>query len=98
MDRGPSSKAEAGPYGTGPPEGYEEGTMRVVEVCDDCVNKAYDQGVEGYDEQVSTMMSIGAELPDHLCEELELDGEIRCDCGCHGREKQRLRTAKEAHR
>ena len=63
-------------------------------VCDDCLNEAYDEvNLNGYKAQASMMIDIGAEWKDHLCVELELDGEIRCDCGCHGQEKQRLRAA-----
>lgn len=62
-------------------------------VCDDCLTAAYDEGIEDGAEQASTMISIGAEWPDHLCVELELEGEIKCDCGCHGKEKRRLRAS-----
>ena len=56
-------------------------------VCDDCVTEAYDNGIMSYDEQVSVMLEIGGELPDHICVLIE-DPEgcklynIKCDCGC----------------
>jgi len=57
-----------------------------VDVCDDCITEAYDQGAEGYDEQASLMVYIGAEMPDHNCiVYLEPELNARCDCGCNKR-------------
>jgi len=55
---------------------------------------AYDKGINGAAEQAATMVSIGEALSDHKCDEVEdfEDGEGPCDCGCHGRAKQRLRA------
>jgi len=60
----------------------------MTRVCDSCMTVAYDKGINGAAEQAATMVSIGAELSDHICDEFEPDGEIRCDCGCHGRAKR----------
>ena len=59
-------------------------TVRKLDICDDCSLPAYDAGIDGWAAQVQTMVTIGGELPDHLCtarEEPDLD--IQCDCGCN---------------
>lgn len=55
---------------------------KLVDVCDYCVNEAYDLGVEDYEGQANLMRSIGLEMPDHLCDYTETQGEIDCGCGC----------------
>ena len=57
--------------------------MADIEVCDNCLNVAYDNGMQGYMEQAEAMIQLGLELEDHLCEETESQGEIRCECSCH---------------
>lgn len=58
-------------------------------VCDSCLNVAYDIGVEGYEQQTSTMLELGAEVEDHLCDKIEEriwgngDWEPACDCPGH---------------
>ena len=39
-----------------------------VEVCDYCVNVAYDEGIEGYENQLALMVEMGADMGDHLCD------------------------------
>lgn len=51
-------------------------------VCDDCLTVAYDNGVYDYDGQVMTMLQIGDELDDHICNHVE-EPEIQCACACH---------------
>ena len=51
-------------------------------VCDDCLTVAYDKGIYDYDDQVMTMLSIGGDLDDHICNHIE-EPEIECDCDCH---------------
>lgn len=54
-------------------------------VCDDCLDVAYGHNIRGFVEQADFMQTIGAELPDHLCE-MALDPEDRgrnhCACAC----------------
>ena len=57
-------------------------TNTPVEVCDDCLDVAYDMGIEGYEEQAYMMQMIGREAPDHLCIETEEPGLMACACGC----------------
>ena len=52
-------------------------------VCDYCLNVAYDNGFEGYDQQAAIMVEMGADVEDHLCDRNEEpDEDIRCDCSC----------------
>jgi len=53
-----------------------------MEVCDDCLDCAYDMGVEGYELQADCMRLIGKEAPDHLCIETEEPGLMKCACAC----------------
>ena len=59
-------------------------TIGNPEVCDDCIDVAYDMGMNGYDEQAYVMMSMGRELPDHDCIEVLEPGLMKCACGCRG--------------
>lgn len=61
-------------------------------VCDSCIDTAADEGLDRNDEAANFCVEWGSELADHLCEEIELSGETRCNCGCHPLEKQRLRA------
>ncbi|KKL83413.1 hypothetical protein LCGC14_1974970 [marine sediment metagenome] len=54
-------------------------------VCDLCINEAYDQGFEGYLAQAHCMVEFGLDMADHLCDEVETEGEIKCQCGCRTR-------------
>ena len=57
-------------------------TTKANEVCDSCCDVAYDDGITGWDEQQMIMRELGSELADHLCDQRESDGEIRCACLC----------------
>ena len=57
-------------------------TTPASEVCDSCCDVAYDDGITGWDEQQMIMRELGSELADHLCDQRESDGEIRCACLC----------------
>jgi hypothetical protein len=56
-----------------------------VRICDSCSTAAYDAGCGNMrvTTQFLIMQEIGGELADHLCDEIETDGEIKCNCGCH---------------
>ena len=53
-------------------------------VCDSCLDAAYDEGVKG-DLQDEVMRELGGEWVDHLCDQIESGGEIKCSCGCRSR-------------
>ena len=64
-------------------------------LCDSCLDAGDDEfGLNTdlfYDELDIVLREFGGELADHLCDELETDGEIRCGCGCHWERKAELR-------
>ena len=69
------------------------GGMPSDPVCDYCANEAYDMGFAGeYAAVVNLMRELGAEMPDHLCDEIEEDGEARCGCACKATTKRKLRA------
>ena len=50
--------------------------------CDSCIDAGESEafGIDG-----SLILSTMSELlPDHLCDAIETDGEIECDCNSHG--------------
>ena len=51
-------------------------------VCDSCCDAAFDDGVTEWKEQQMVMRELGNELADHLCDQRETHGEIRCACLC----------------
>ena len=59
--------------------------------CDSCVDAAIEDGAEGFEEEALAIM--GEEIADHLCDEIETDGEIRCACLCKRAAKRKLRVA-----
>ena len=62
-------------------------TTKMYPICDSCFMAAEDEGVpEGEEEMV--MMSMGGELADHLCDQIESDGAIKCACSCHPRKRR----------
>lgn len=66
-------------------------------VCDDCLNCVYDE--MGHDFPVSQSeiaVMAGDILPDHICEEIEHNGEYgECACSCKRHKKMKIRTARE---
>ncbi len=66
--------------------------------CDSCYDAASEEGT-GYgldsDDLQELMGVFGDELADHLCDEIETEGEIRCGCDCKGASKRKLRKGKE---
>ena len=42
-------------------------TTRKLDICDDCSLVAHDAGIDGWDNQVETMVTIGEVVSDHLC-------------------------------
>lgn len=66
---------------------------RTTRVCDDCLQSAADEALAPIEECDLICLELGSEIADHLCEEIELDGAIRCDCACHRAVKRTLRVA-----
>jgi len=62
-------------------------------VCDDCLQSAAEEALAPIEECELLCTELGSEIADHLCEEIELNGEIRCDCACHRSVKQTIRNA-----
>ena len=58
---------------------------KAAEICDDCATVAYDRGVvDDWNLQVEMMVTLGDELPDHLCTAKEEPSiGIECRCGCN---------------
>lgn len=52
-------------------------------VCDSCTSAAHemvDEGMDGVAELL--MLELGADVEDHLCDEVETAGQILCGCAC----------------
>jgi hypothetical protein len=69
----------------------------VIEVCDTCVESAEEDGAWGMDDgDIATILrDMGSEISDHLCDEIETDGEAKCGCSCKRRLKRQLRNRKQ---
>ena len=57
--------------------------------CDLCLDAATDEGAVGFEEEALDLM--GDDIADHLCEEIEAQGEVQCSCPCKPAEKKQLR-------
>jgi|CXWL01.1.fsa_nt_gi hypothetical protein len=66
---------------------------QTTRVCDDCLQSAADESLAPAEECDLLCLELGSEIADHLCEEIELDGAVRCDCACHQSVKRKLRVA-----
>lgn len=65
-----------------------------MELCESC-REAFEE--EGADEDmIDDLIELGSEIADHLCDEIESDGDIRCICSCHPAAKKRLRARARA--
>ena len=53
-------------------------------VCDECLMVAYDNGIEG-DQQQTMMIEMGGDVEDHLCEMVEEPELINFLCACRRR-------------
>ena len=55
----------------------------VIDICDDCSLVAYDNGINGWDNQVQFMGESRKDIYDHECTaKIEPDLNINCHCGC----------------
>lgn len=62
-------------------------------VCETCLAWANEEELAPEDECELLCVTLGDEIADHLCEEIENAGATRCDCACHPNEKRSFRTA-----
>jgi len=46
-------------------------------ICDSCSDAAFEEGATP-----DMMPDVGADMPDHLCDQRETDGIVDCNCGC----------------
>ena len=57
-----------------------------AEVCGSCTNAAHEQAGEIDDILADMLMlEMGADMADHLCDEVETNGAIVCGCACRNR-------------
>lgn len=55
-------------------------------VCDSCIEAAAEHGVPDRETQALVMVELGADLEDHVCDQVEArDLNIKCTCGCRRR-------------
>lgn len=62
-------------------------------VCEMCLDAAAEEALASPDEYELLCVTLGSEIADHLCEEIENEGYTRCKCACHPSEKRDLRDA-----
>ena len=57
-------------------------------ICESCAEVELDcaEDIE------AVLRDYGNEVEDHLCDEIESDGDIRCGCECKGKRKAELRN------
>lgn len=61
-------------------------------LCDSCLEVALDNGASSdIAEEVLTLM--GEDIADHICDEIEEDGVVHCDCACKPEAKLQLRQS-----
>jgi hypothetical protein len=65
-------------------------------VCEMCLASAAEEAMAAEDECELLCVTLGSEIGDHLCEEIENDGDTRCGCSCHQPQKHMLRGARIA--
>ena len=63
-------------------------------ICDSWDMAAYDAGMGREPLMEDIMAELGDEFADHLCDEIETDGEISCGCGCHWKAKRDMRKGR----
>jgi hypothetical protein len=65
-------------------------------VCDDCLNAVYDEIGSSDVSQAEIAIQVGDMLPDHICDEVEHNGEYsQCACSCKRHAKMKIRAKKE---
>jgi hypothetical protein len=65
-------------------------------VCDSRLSWAEDEELIPQGDCDFVCRTLGADISDHLCEEIESFGHTTCGCACHPTGKQRLRQTAKA--
>lgn len=52
-------------------------------VCDSCRQAFADEGAD--EDILYAALEMGADIPDHICDKTETDGDVQCDCPCTSR-------------
>jgi hypothetical protein len=65
-------------------------------VCESCLDAAAEEALASPEDCELLCLTLGSDIADHLCEEIELAGALRCSCLCHGRAKAQLRQSVRA--
>jgi len=65
-----------------------------MSVCESCIDWALEEGLAAQDECELLCRTLGDEISDHLCEEIETAGLTACGCACHHEQKTALRKQK----
>ncbi len=60
--------------------------------CESCLEAVIEEGA-GEDIAEECLDLMGEDIADHLCDEIETEGEVVCGCPCKRVEKKRLRQA-----
>ncbi len=60
--------------------------------CESCIDAAIEEGA-GDDIAAECLALMGEDIADHLCDEIETEGEVVCGCPCKRAAKRRLRQA-----
>lgn len=68
--------------------------MNTPSVCETCLDWALEEGLASADECELLCQTLGDEIADHLCEEIETAGLTPCGCACHHAQKLVLRSQK----
>lgn len=68
--------------------------MSTTSVCESCLEWALEEGLAAEDECELLCQTLGDEISDHLCEEIETAGTNTCGCACHHEQKLALRKQK----
>ena len=51
-------------------------------ICESCVDAFIDEGLDEDCPIDLFPLDLGMDIADHLCDEVEIGGEIKCDCAC----------------
>ena len=62
-----------------------------MKLCERCLEAAEEEGAEGFEEEALELM--GEDIADHICDEIETDGELQCSCPCARAQKRKLRAS-----
>ncbi len=58
--------------------------------CESCIDAAIEEGA-GDDIAAECLALMGEDIADHLCDEIETEGEVVCGCPCKASAKKEIR-------